>query len=642
MSQRSITSTTSSPCRSNAPGAPRPIFSASLARAALILTAVTAAVLPSGVSAWAAQPAAATPSSACTATLYQASQVDPNNIFTPSINVTGTGYLPGEAVQVYFDAALPFGGPAQGSRPVTTTADAAGHITLSDSASPANPLFLGALPAPNTRYAIAATGNQGSCASFDGVVVPTKANVLVEPLGGPNGSTPPGMTTPDHLVVGPISKTVLISSTRVMSNTPDARAAIDVATHDNYSGVPDSISFLPNHQTSPVFVPIAVRPDLSGSTWATFAISVPGTLSFNVHSIIISGTNPTAVSGTNSNDGSPYTLPAGQLQHDAGSVRYIQVAPGLSTNTPAGPAGSMLTVSGTGMAAGSPIILTFTSGGTVFTPTNAAPVSSNSNGAFSASFAVPSVPDGPAVIVATDVARTLASASFTVGSAAAGVTLNLTPGWNLIAVPVVTGPPLTGLGLLSQARAASGGHIAELARWDGSTWGVLVNQDGITSSSTIPDFNLALGVGYFVYLDSAATLTIPGATPTSVPTQALQIGWNLVAVPLASPGQTATDLLNSLSALQPLEAASWTGADWLVQQPSDSVSRFTLNRTSGYFVYLQQSGSWSGQTMMSGVRSLQGLHVLRRAVGLPTLPLSPGRPATRTHHLRLGHPLKAV
>ncbi len=630
MSQRSITSTTSSPRRFDAPGAPRPIFSASLARAALILTAVTAAVLPSGVSAWAAQPAAATPSSACTATLFQASQVDPNNIYTPSINVTGTGYLPGESVQVYFDAALPFGGSAQGSRPVPATADSSGNIAAT--------LDLGALPAPNTRYAIAATGNRGSCASFDGVVVPTTASVPIEPLGSP-GTTPPGVTTPDHFVVSPISQTVLISSSRVMSNTSDATAAIDLATHDNYGGVPSNVP-LANHQTSPMYVPIAVRRDLSGPTWATFAITVPGTLSFNVHSIIISGTNPTAVSGTN--NGAPYTLPAGQLQHDAGSVRYIQVAPGLSTNTPSGPAGSTLTVTGAGMAAGSPIILTFTSGGTVFTPTNAAPVSSNSNGAFTASFAVPSVPDGPAVIVATDVARTLASASFTVGSATSAVTLNLTPGWNLIAVPVVTGPPLTGLGLLSQARAASGGHIAELAVWNGSYWGVLVNQDGITSGSTIPDFNLALGVGYFVYLDSAATLTIPGATPTSVPTQALQIGWNLVALPLTPDGQPATALLTSLSTLQPLEAASWTGADWLVQQPSDSVSRFTLNRTSGYFVYLQQSGSWSGQTMMSGVRSLQGLHVLRRAVGLPTLPLSPGRPATRTHHLRLGHPLKAV
>ena len=269
---------------------------------------------------------------------------------------------------------------------MTVTADGSGHI--------ATTLSLGALPAPNTRYAIAATGNGGSCASFDGVVVPTTASVLVEPLG-PNGTTPPGVTTPDHLVVGSISQTVLISSSRVMSNTPDATAAIDVASHDNYSGVPDSITFLPNHQTSPMFVPIAVRHDLSGPTWATFAVTVPGTLSFNVHSIIISGTNPTAVNGTNSNDGTSYTLPAGQLQHDAGSVRYIQVAPGLIVNPASGAAGSTVTVTGTGMAASSPITLSFGASGAVYTPTNAAPVSSDSNGAFSASFAVPAVPAGP-------------------------------------------------------------------------------------------------------------------------------------------------------------------------------------------------------------------------------------------------------
>lgn len=633
MSQRSITSTTSSPRRSDAPGAPRPIFSASLARAALILTAVTAAVLPSGVTTWAAQPAAATPSSACTATLFQSSPVT-TDIFGPTFGVTGTGYLPGEAVQVYFDAALPFGGPAQGSRPVPATADGSGHIAAT--------LSLGPLPAPNTRYAIAATGNQGSCASFDGVVVPTTASVLVEPLG-PNGSTPPGVTTPDHRVVGPISQTVQISSTRVMSNTPDATAAIDVATHDNYGGVPDSITFLPsNHQASPVYVPIAVRRDLSGPTWATFAISVPGTLSFNVHSIIISGTNPTAVSGTNSNDGTSYTLPANTLQHDAGSVRYIQVAPGLSVNPTSGAAGSTITVSGVGMAAFSPITLSFGAGGAVYTPTNAAPVSSNSNGAFTASFAVPTVPAGAAVITATDVARTLATTSFTVGAAATTINLALNSGWNLIAVPVTANPPLSALGLLSQALAISHGHTAELARWEGSSWGVLLNQNGSTAGSTIPDFSPALGVGYFIYVDNAVTLPITGVAPTSVAPRTLQAGWNLIAVPLASTGQTATNLLASLSGLQPIEAASWAGASWLVQQITDPPPGFTLSRTAGYFAYIQQGGSWSGQTTAPGRPSLQSLHRLRAAVGLPTLPLSPGRPATQPHQPRLGHPLRAV
>ena len=115
MSQRSIRSTTLSPRSSDAPGASRPILRHPLVRAALILAALTAAVPPRGRPTWSAQ-AAATPSSACTATLSRPAQLLPISS-APTINVTGTGYLAGEAVQVYFDAALPFGGPAQGSSP---------------------------------------------------------------------------------------------------------------------------------------------------------------------------------------------------------------------------------------------------------------------------------------------------------------------------------------------------------------------------------------------------------------------------------------------------------------------------------------------------------------------------------------------
>ena len=166
---------------------------------------------------------------------------------------------------------------------------------------------------------------------------------------------------------------------------------------------------------------------------------------------------------------------------------------------------------------------------------------------------------------------------------------------------------------------------------------MLLNQDGNTAGSSIADFSLALGVGYFVYVDNAVTLPITGVVPTSVAPRPLQTGWNLVAVPLASTGQTATDLLNSLSTLQPIEAASWAGNSWLVHQPTDPPqSAFPLSRTAGYFVYLQQSGTWSGQTTAPGRPSLQGLHRVRAAVGLPTLPASPVRQATRTHHAAAG------
>ena len=83
------------------------------------------------------------------------------------------------------------------------------------------------------------------------------------------------------------------------------------------------------------------------------------------------------------------------------------------------------------------------------------------------------------------------------------------------------------------------------------------------------------------------------------PTQTLVPGWNLVSVPLAGSGQTASTLLSSLTAagLNPLEVAHWTGSGWqtLVMQSQGGTpvgTDFPLDAQSGYFVFVQNGGPW--------------------------------------------------
>ncbi len=100
-----------------------------------------------------------------------------------------------------------------------------------------------------------------------------------------------------------------------------------------------------------------------------------------------------------------------------------------------------------------------------------------------------------------------------------------------------------------------------------------------------------------------------GITPTVAPPLTLTAGWNLVGVPAASSGQTASTLLSSLTAagLAPLEAANWTGSTWqtLLQTGPGTYqgTDFGLSGEQGYFVYVQQGGSW---TASAGARATLG------------------------------------
>ena len=382
-------------------------------------------------------------SSRCTATISSTTPaVVPGTLpkFQDSVSVTGTGFLPNEQVHLYFNAATPVGGPQQGSNAVMVTADATGSFPAA--ALGASTGGLDALAVPNQHYPIVAQGDSGSCAPAIEVIV-LSALLPVQPLRNvsPAFGAPSGVSTPDNGLVSAAQQTVVISSSRIMADAPDLAASIDTAAQDNYSGVPDAFkNIFGAGQKQPVTVPIVAVPALSGPTWGVFSLTLPPTLSFNVHSIIITGTNPTAVTNLNYL-GNTYTLPAGQVQHDATGMRYVQTAPAaLALDTASGPALSSVTVRGTGFAGTAPLSVTLTSAGTTVTPTDSLALASAPDGSFTYMLTIPAVAPGPLTIAVSDPSTTYVTAPYTVLTGN-GQTATPTPTLTAALTPGVTDTP---------------------------------------------------------------------------------------------------------------------------------------------------------------------------------------------------------
>ncbi len=177
------------------------------------------------------------------------------------------------------------------------------------------------------------------------------------------------------------------------------------------------------------------------------------------------------------------------------------------------------------------------------------------------------------------------------------ITLPIGVGWNLIALPVSPTLPLQAQNVLTSVVVSSGGSIAELAAWQGNSWTTVLDNGGNLQGTMF----LALGQGYFMYTDQAASLPVSGISMTVAPTVTLAAGWNLIGLPTVSDGQKAHALLASLTAagLAPLEAANWVGNTWQTLEQialgSYRGDDFSLSPTQGYFVYVQNAGSWRAQ-----------------------------------------------
>jgi hypothetical protein len=217
-----------------------------------------------------------------------------------------------------------------------------------------------------------------------------------------------------------------------------------------------------------------------------------------------SGTVPAAPAG-------PHTLTAVQGANSASAS--LTVTPAITLSVPSGAVGSTVTVTGTGFDAGTSFIVTWQGSSTVCSG------STNTNGGFSCTFAVPSTAVGPATIMVSEGSYS-PTVTFTVSAAPPPPSGAPAFPWWIVAVIALVVVFLLVLGLVYQHRRhhrstsappRGFGPTGSPHAWDE---GSMIPGGGGAPSPLEPDLADAMGAG-------AVAGTVPaGAVGASSPTEA--------------------------------------------------------------------------------------------------------------------------
>ncbi len=177
----------------------------------------------------------------------------------------------------------------------------------------------------------------------------------------------------------------------------------------------------------------------------------------------------------------------------------------------------------------------------------------------------------------------------------------LLPGYNLVGIPVTLSEPLLARdlaeALLPDSVSIEDGPVTAVLSWTGA--GYLA---WLSNNPSANNFELEPGAGYFVRLQTAVPgdeLTLVGL-PLAVPvTLDLTAGYNLIGVPLATPGThnalsfaQAIDQYvggNDVSVGPVLSILGWTGVYDFSLRDNSFVNNFTLEAVRGYFVRMAQA-----------------------------------------------------
>jgi fibronectin type 3 domain-containing protein len=167
------------------------------------------------------------------------------------------------------------------------------------------------------------------------------------------------------------------------------------------------------------------------------------------------------------------------------------------------------------------------------------------------------------------------------GALSNATSLSLSPGWNLISLPVQPANP-------SIASVLSGiaGAYEVVWAYPNQTWQVYDPND--TAGSTLT--TIQAGNGYWIKMTTAGTLSFSGSTPSS--SLSLLAGWNLV-------GYNGTSCAASSTAFFPLGSAfqvSWgyPSQGWQFYGSANSSSTLTqLCPGAGYWINVNGAGTWT-------------------------------------------------
>ena len=165
--------------------------------------------------------------------------------------------------------------------------------------------------------------------------------------------------------------------------------------------------------------------------------------------------------------------------------------------------------------------------------------------------------------------------------------LPLTPGWNLLALPL---EPLTALRAQSllDAMNGQGGVCSEIDRWLNGGWDAHIN--GLPFN----DFVIEPGKGYFLKCTVASQWTLEGFTFTSPVPLALQSGWNLIGVPHSQTGYMAQSLLDGIATQGGAcsEVDRWLNGGWDAHINNLPFNDFVIDPDKGYFIKCSQGSTF--------------------------------------------------
>jgi len=156
-------------------------------------------------------------------------------------------------------------------------------------------------------------------------------------------------------------------------------------------------------------------------------------------------------------------------------------------------------------------------------------------------------------------------------------------GWNFISVPLSTTHN-------AETLAQNITNCSHVSYWNTSLQKFMVYKKG----SGINNFELVLGVGYYIYVDTKSRIDITGITPITT-TVDLYTGWNSIGWInfTAADAESFAQNITNCTAI-----AYWnvTLSRFIVHPINTDISDFGIERGMACFVYVSTPSTWTYQT----------------------------------------------
>jgi hypothetical protein len=166
-------------------------------------------------------------------------------------------------------------------------------------------------------------------------------------------------------------------------------------------------------------------------------------------------------------------------------------------------------------------------------------------------------------------------------------TLNLSPGWNLIGLPIDPAVNYTAESAAAEI-AAQGGNCTEIDRWLNGGW------DAYIRGLPFNNFSITLGAGFLFKCAQSSVWSLAGYPIQQPNTIALDAGWNSIAIPYSAAPLTAAGLLAGINAQggTGLEVDRWLNGDWSAYIYGSPLNDFAIENGKGYFVKCSAPSSY--------------------------------------------------